>query len=771
MNIAVVTFWESSDNYGQILQGLAMQRYLISLGHKAFIVRFHEESPSKSFKDKVSRLLPSHIIDYIRFKKVNRETSIFNSKHQRRFTDFKNEHLNYSDCEFFSYEELLCADWSKVDAFVCGSDQIWSPKYVNNYLAYLLAFAPLRCRKIAYACSFGRTTLDDVYIQMLRKQLATFDVVGLRENSGVSICHRAGRKDAKLVADPTLLLHAIDYADLISNVSISASAFIYLLNWKMPLPLEQIDTYLKTNGLSVAYFPTQGNENIWQSDNDLSIKNWITQLANSQIVFTNSFHGTVFSILFHRPFVSFALEGKDAGMNDRLLTLLTAIGLENRIYKNESSYSLSAIANQTIDWNDVDDRLDLLRNSGVDLLNQGLQVKALKTPVHRICFYTSGAVHHRYGGLDRVTELLADEFEKEGHEVYYLSYIKRDVYNHKRQYFLPEGNVLKNKQNIIFFNRFLKERGIDVLINQEAQVDITLPIDVSLREKIKVLSVVHFNPNYIDKKHFKNKFSISSSLYNKIFKTLFSVSFVNRLGLYYLTSRLSINYRHQLNWADNIVLLSDRFKRTFIDLTGSDINLSKITAINNPCMIPGCEENQLYHKENLILYVGRLDIPFKRIDHTLDIWKVISTEYVDWQLLLVGDGDDRERLELKVKEEGIQRVRFEGIQNPNNYYKRAKMILLTSSVTEGWGMVLVEAQSYGCVPMCYKSYPAISDIVTDGVTGGLVDNDDDSSLIDRVKYAIENPNSLQHMSEMCKKSVKRFDIGIIADQWQKLMNK
>lgn len=769
MKIAVLTYWDSLDNYGQILQGYALQQYLRTLGHDAFIVRFHEEKQPESLLKRIMKLQPFYLVKYIKYKKFCKETMSFNKTHTRNFDDFKRNNIVYSNREYWSFNDLLCEDWSGVDAFICGSDQIWSPKYMNNWLAYLLAFVPMRCRKIAYACSFGRTVIDSLYKAQLSKKLPTYDVVGVREYSGVQLCKETGCETAQLVCDPTLLLRSTDYAALIgTKPQTTSTAFVYLLNWEMALPTDEINACLKEKSLQMMFFPTMGTEHLWSSIQDLTISNWLCQIAASQLVITNSFHSTVFAILFHRPFVSLALSGKDAGMNDRLQTLLGELGLQGRIYVEGQSRTIVQIASMPIDWTDVDNRLERLRQSGISLIKDGLNGKNCISCKHRICFYTNGAIHHRYGGLDRVTELLADNFAKQGHEVYYLSITRRETYDKERQHFLPNTQRIDCSENMEAFNAFLRDRNIDVLINQEANVDITLPIANDIRRNIKVLSVLHFNPNYIDDKHFFNKFSRSAGIVNKTLRCVFSINAVNKMGLKFLRRKLARNYRKQLKWSDHLVLLSDRFKDDMLALIGQNTESYKLTAINNPCVIsvPVGEQPE---KENVILYVGRLDIPFKRVDHILDIWKELSAKHKVWRLQIVGDGADRIELEEKIACEHIERVSMEGLQVPTNYYQRAKFIMLTSSASEGWGMVLTEAQSYGCVPVCYRSYSAIEDIVTDGENGILVNNNDSKELMRKIDEVIASPDRFRAMSERCRESVRKYNIDNISSQWIKLM--
>ena len=112
-------------------------------------------------------------------------------------------------------------------------------------------------------------------------------------------------------------------------------------------------------------------------------------------------------------------------------------------------------------------------------------MKELKT----ICFQTRGGVNHDYGGLDRVTELLADFFVASGYQVYYLSQVKRPGTHATRQIYLPNQIELTSPENIAFYNTFLQEQEVDILINQEGNVNIIIPLDKQLNKDLIYISL------------------------------------------------------------------------------------------------------------------------------------------------------------------------------------------------------------------------------------------------------------------------------------------
>ena len=182
--------------------------------------------------------------------------------------------------------------------------------------------------------------------------------------------------------------------------------FCYLIKWDTLFPIDEVKRVVsKYNGIH--YFCTNGQEQLFQYEKNQTIGNWVESIQKSNLSLTNSFHGAVFSILSHTPFVAFPLTGEASAMNNRLTSLLTKLGLENRIYSKGAD--LNSIVKTPIDWDKVDARLNDFRVESEKFLLNALKKKGQNCG-HNICFLTSGSVHHNYGGLDRVTELLAEFF-------------------------------------------------------------------------------------------------------------------------------------------------------------------------------------------------------------------------------------------------------------------------------------------------------------------------------------------------------------------------
>lgn len=117
--------------------------------------------------------------------------------------------------------------------------------------------------------------------------------------------------------------------------------------------------------------------------------------------------------------------------------------------------------------------------------------------------------------------------------------------------------------------------------------------------------------------------------------------------------------------------------------------------------------------------MGRLADSPKKVDRLLNVWKKVQPLHPDWHLYLVGDGPERGNLERMAERLKLENVHFEGVQEPAPYYRKARILCLTST-HEGMPMVINEALSYGCVPVVFNSFHAAEDMLPDRETGRLI---------------------------------------------------
>jgi glycosyltransferase involved in cell wall biosynthesis len=209
-------------------------------------------------------------------------------------------------------------------------------------------------------------------------------------------------------------------------------------------------------------------------------------------------------------------------------------------------------------------------------------------------------------------------------------------------------------------------------------------------------------------------------------------------------------------------LLSPSFGAPFAALAGLPAS-GKLVCIPNPLTFDDEPDMAMLNKEKKLIYIGRFDRTQKRVDRVVTIFKALRARYPDWELQLVGDGE--QRAELEQMSEGIAAITFAGtIADPRDYLKRASILLLTSEF-EGFGMVLTEALQFGVVPVAYDSYTALRDIVSDGRNGFAVAPFDQQRFIGRLDELMGNPDQLAAMGVAAMHSASRFKKTAVLPQW------
>jgi hypothetical protein len=366
MKIGIMTFWWSDDNYGQLLQCYALQKYLRDAGHDAYLIRYdprndYEKTPA--LRKVIKAFNPVKLFDFLLRKIVT--PGIIEQNKQRRFDEFRNKYIRQSERIYYSYRELV-DNPPEADVYIVGSDQVWN--HLNELSrngkilrAFLLDFGKAEAKRIAYAASFGRDTITDDFADFCMPLLRRFDYVSVREKSGVELCRQMGVKDAKWVPDPTMLLTASDYRALYSTINQSESegpyCLLYMLKNECDFPIKAVYEWAKIINIKVLYIT--GNlkydkyEKVYAT-----ILEWLYLIDKAEYVITNSFHCSIFSLLFQKKFGIIPLKGKLVGMNSRFVSLFEQFGIGQRFIGNSFD-----VLDTNINWNKIGDIFKKIRSS------------------------------------------------------------------------------------------------------------------------------------------------------------------------------------------------------------------------------------------------------------------------------------------------------------------------------------------------------------------------------------------------------------------------
>ena len=348
MKIGIMTYWWSKDNYGQVLQCFALQKYLRNLGHDAFLIRY---SPGNDYCADPGRVLvavrqkslTAHLLDRLR-RLLSRPGR---NDESREFSRFHADNIQSSERVYHHYRELL-NDPPIADIYICGSDQIWNypdrfRRHTNLVNAYFLNFGDPGIPRIACAASFGRAHLPAELIDFIRPLLRKFSCISVREKSGLEICSAAGRADARWTVDPVVLLDTKEYTELSSRVMEGPKyILVYLLGSTCSLPRKQIVALAQKEDLEIRYVGSQAPRKYFPALYP-TIPEWLSLVMNAEFVITNSLHGTLFSIMYKRNFTYIPLTGLYEQTNERVFSLLERLDSMDRIFTGniyDNYYSL-----------------------------------------------------------------------------------------------------------------------------------------------------------------------------------------------------------------------------------------------------------------------------------------------------------------------------------------------------------------------------------------------------------------------------------------------
>lgn len=369
------------------------------------------------------------------------------------------------------------------------------------------------------------------------------------------------------------------------------------------------------------------------------------------------------------------------------------------------------------------------------------------------------------GGLEVVTAVLANKFLAEGHEVGVFAFEERsgkvkDRFDERIAITIGQGYQV-SEEDVSQIRELLICKEVDVVINQWGLPLIPMKTLDKARAGlgVKVISVYHNDP--LQNGRIQSVETAMLRTKNVLKKSILRLK---RLAFRCVTGyAMRYIYQH----SDRFEVLSPSFVDHFKQFTKVR-NASKLIVQTNPVALNSDGfEYVASRKRKEIVYVGRVDFTQKRVHRVIETWAQLEHRFPDWQLTIVGDGEERENIEHMVKDLELQRVSFEGFQRPRPYYERASLLILTSEF-EGFPLVLAEAMSFGVVPVVYGSYSAVYDIIEDGKDGLIIPRTADgfnaAEMAERMSGLMDSA-LLSRMALAAIEKSKRYSIDKIYEQW------
>ncbi len=368
MKIAIVTL-PLYINYGGILQCYALQTVLERMRHDVVVLEKPKYGRSYPFI-KALAICKRLFKRYVLGKKVN----ILLAPHEivnLHIKQFIHRYIHHNYKRVWSPKTIR-----GVKAFVVGSDQIWRPEYSHPIENTFLGFTKgMNVKRIAYAASFGveQCTFSEEQLHHCSTLLKQFDAISVREDSGVRICKESFGVEAVQMLDPTLLLDADDYRKLIyagKTIPSKGNMLVYILDVteEKKRLVEQI---AEERGLIPYWLDNDTNsESVnWDGNIKMHVEQWLRAFDEASFVFTDSFHGCAFSILFRKSFIAFG--NKDRGLT-RFTSLLNLFSLSERLLFSLEEYTSRKQSLKDIDFDFVYERLQEERNRAFKFLNAAL---------------------------------------------------------------------------------------------------------------------------------------------------------------------------------------------------------------------------------------------------------------------------------------------------------------------------------------------------------------------------------------------------------------
>lgn len=363
-NVGIITF-HCSYNYGSALQTYALKTLLEKNKYKVSIINFIYKKNFEQyrlFRTNIYYKWPrAFIVDILFFRQ--------NKKRKENFEIFAKKYFNLTQKKYYDYKDMKELN-DKFDIFICGSDQIWNLNCTQGVQpAYFLKFANKDKLKIAYAPSLAHVKFDRNYDADLKEAIKDLDYISIREESTLSLIQPLTEKNVSVVVDPTLLLAQKDYELIISqDKNESEYIFVYMLKYNVEL-VKYCNEFSSKKGIKVIYIAVNKFCGI-KGENAFGIgpDKFLKYIKEAKYIITNSFHATVFSIIFNKKFVTFTKKRSSSRMVDsRIVDLLDKLGISERIYDEKFNID------KDIDYDRVQEKLIDMRKSSLEYLNKALK--------------------------------------------------------------------------------------------------------------------------------------------------------------------------------------------------------------------------------------------------------------------------------------------------------------------------------------------------------------------------------------------------------------
>ena len=352
MKIGILTHYCNSTNYGGNLQAYALCKVLEEMGHQPEQLQIDHATCYQNLLNPQSRGLKRKLKNLAKpvarllipsYRKKWQGQKAERQRLAAAFFRFNRQLIPHSR-EVYTPKTVKTA-LSRYDAFITGSDQVWNP--IWYFPPFFLDFVPSNVPKLSYAASIGQSSLPEAVGQRYRAHLQDFIGVSVREEDAVGLLRGIAPGEVRCVLDPTMLLSRQQWQAVGETPSLETPyVFCYFLG-NDPVCRRLAAEYAKTQGLTLVTIPNAtGQQNSNDKDfgdvrlADPSPEAFLGLIEGAAFVFTDSFHATVFSLIFGRQFAAFPRLGHGSS---RITTLLEMFRAADRFCGDEAKQTLSHV--------------------------------------------------------------------------------------------------------------------------------------------------------------------------------------------------------------------------------------------------------------------------------------------------------------------------------------------------------------------------------------------------------------------------------------------
>lgn len=373
----------NSFNYGSMLQTLATLKQLENMGYEYEIINYTKKLTLDLLIRSLDRI-PSEISERLTKRRKQKQMAAYpdlvKSIGQRNMCFDQFVGTYFADklsvpCHTFAQLQTQAKQY---DAVLVGSDQLWTPRgYSTGF--YNLLFVPDEVPKLAYATSFGVSSIPNNKKAIAQKFLKRMDHISVRELRASEMVKELTGRDVPTVVDPTLLFNGTDWGQMIENKKVITEypyIFCYFLG-NNPEQRKEVEKLQKETGYKIVFIPhldefiesdlNFGDKQLF----DVGPAEFVNLIRHAEYVCTDSFHGSVFSILHHKQFVTFdRFRAGDANSrNSRIDSLLSQTGLQGRRFDG----NLIEQIQKPINYEEVENCLAQMRGKSVNYLKTAMQ--------------------------------------------------------------------------------------------------------------------------------------------------------------------------------------------------------------------------------------------------------------------------------------------------------------------------------------------------------------------------------------------------------------